>query len=756
MRRLLPVLFLAAVPAHAVIVRGKVTTPLGVPLPGSRVQLIQGQRSVSSAIAAPDGSYELESTLGGRFLLLTSPSAFSRGFAPQVGEPFYAGGSDVLTLDVALNPSQITPQLSSVPTLLPVPIAESSVAVSQVPADELLTSATLFPELQHLSSLIIVEDGATGTPATLYERGAPPATLLVTADNVTANPLGGAFNPSAISPTGWGMLSSRPEVELSPGANPLHAVNASGGALDLHNATAETLNPTLLYTGSAGSRGALQNQAVASLAHNHFDVLAGFSRFDLGNATPGQPFHLVSYSGNGGYHVSGGTTLRATLRNDLSATGLASPFQFFGVIPSGRNANQVILGSATFDTRTASGWHNQLRYGLARLRSQSFDYSTPARGVPVTLTGANGYTASGTASFIPLSSREDSVTNRDEATYETDYKWKPWLNLLAQTQYEDARAADILPTQKQTLDRTHFSLAGGVQGDVRHRLFYQASGSFDHVSFYGFTGNPRLGLTYAPVRQGARKFRGTSLHATAATGTRETSLLEEGSAPKLRLQPRSRTFDASVDQTILPQKLTLRGTYFHSQFSHEFEPVGISLTTVHEDLSQTLALRTQGFESDVKYQPFQRVLLEGGYTYLAAFTEQSAVAPVFNPTAPDVPIGALSALVGQRPFHRPPNSGFVVAEYSGDKLDISLKGAMVSRSDSSTNLVQSPSLLLPNRNLSPGYASLDANLSFVLTHSFTIISQFTNLTDDRHIAPFGYLSTPFIARAGLRIRLGRE
>ena len=756
MRRLLPILLFGAIPAHAVIIRGKVTSPLGVPLPGARIQLIQGQRSVSAALAGPDGAYNLESTLGGRFLLLTSPAAFSRGFAPQVGEPFYAGSSDVLTVDIALSPSELTSQISSVPTFLPTPTAQFATDVAQVQADELLTSATFFSELRHLASVVIVQEGALGTPATLYARGAPPATLLATANDVTANPLGGAFNVSTTSPSGWAMLSGQPAIELSPGANPLHAIGASGGTLDFHNARAETLHPTLLYTGDAGSRGALHQDAIATLAHNRFDIFAGFSRFDIANAYPGQPFHLVSYAGNVGYHVSAGTMLRIKFRDDLSASGLANPYELYGLVPSGRDANQVILGSATFDTRTISSWHNQLRYGFARLRNQIFDYSTPAQGLPVTLTGANGYTASGIASFIPLPSREDAVTNRDEATYQTDFRWKPWLNLLALAQYQDIRAADILPAQKQTLERTHLSFAGGLQGDIRHRVFYQAAGSFDYSSVYGNIGNPRLGLTYAPIRQGTRKFRGTTLHATGATGTRETSLLEEAAAPTSHLQPRSRTFDVSIDQTILPQRLTARVGYFHSQFSHEFEPIGVSLLTAHETLSQTLALRSQGIELDLRLQPYQRILLEGGYTYLAALTERSAAVPVFNPVAPILPVGGLTALTGQRPFNRPPYSGFLVAEYSGEKLNISLKGALVSRSDSSTYLIQSTPLLLPNRNLSPGYASLDANISYVLTPHVTLLSQFTNLTDDRHLAPFGYLSTPFVARAGLRIRLGHE
>ena len=272
----------------------------------------------------------------------------------------------------------------------------------------------------------------------------------------------------------------------------------------------------------------------------------------------------------------------------------------------------------------------------------------------------------------------------------------------------------------------------------------------------GLSGGLRLGVTYAAVRPGVRKVRGTTIHAAAATGSREPSLLEEAANPQRLEVPRSRTIDVSVDQNILAKKLTLSAGYFHAQYSHEFEAVELSSIASQPVLSQTLALRNQGVEAQIRYQPFPRVRLEAGDTYLAALTEQSAVSPTFNPKVPAMPIGALSALQGQRPFHRPPQTAFFLAEYSGSRLNVALKGSAVSKSDDSTSLLQSPTLLLPNRNLSPGYTTLDANVSYAATRHVTVVSQLTNLTDNRHLAPIGFVSSPFLIRAGLRIRIGRE
>jgi iron complex outermembrane receptor protein/vitamin B12 transporter len=59
-----------------VVVHGVVTDALGRPVPGARIQLIQGPRPVAIGIAGADGSFEIRSTLAGRFVLLTSAPAF--------------------------------------------------------------------------------------------------------------------------------------------------------------------------------------------------------------------------------------------------------------------------------------------------------------------------------------------------------------------------------------------------------------------------------------------------------------------------------------------------------------------------------------------------------------------------------------------------------------------------------------------------------------------------------------------------------
>jgi iron complex outermembrane receptor protein/vitamin B12 transporter len=714
----------AVASAHGVIVRGKVTGPLGEPLPGARVQLIQGPKSVADAIAGVDGGYEIRTEFEGRFVLLVAPSAVTRGYAPQIGEPFYGSKESLVTIDVALNRAGITPQVSKLATQVERPVKQLAVVPVRVEADELLTWAE--PDILPVREYLL-------------ERGAPTAAVETTVDGVEANTLGGMFNLKGISTTTLGVVDSRATLELA------------GNRLAVNGVSPRGVGPSLVYSGDAGTLGALRNEVEGSYVRGRVDGLAAFSRFGLADAAPNVPSHLITWAGVVGYHVSAGTSLIGRVRYDESVGGLNSPFGFYGVVPQGKVAAQNLLGRADFDTKTAGGWHNEVQYGVVRERGQTYDFATPATGVPVTIVGGNGYAATGTAVFRVLPSRLDTVTNRDAVTYQTDKRFKQWLMVVGKADVDAERGASVLPAGKRTLDRTHAGATVEFDGDVRHRLFYEAAGTVDHAQQMGWTGGPRFGLSYAAVRPGQKWLRGTMLRAQVETRARETSLLEQDAVPGAGA-PRQRTMESTVEQNIRGEKLTVRAEYFHAQYSHEFERLAYGAG----GMSQTLALRTQGVDVRLRYLPVRRLLVDGGYGYLASLTEQSSEVGLFNPALPKIAIGGLSALRGQRPFGRPPETGYFRVEWSGRKLNAAVQGGFAGKNDGTTGLVQTPGLLLPNRNLSPGYGAVDAHVSYVVAKQVTWFTQMTNLTDDRRTGTLGYVGTPFLLRMGLRVRIGGE
>ncbi|ADW68377.1 TonB-dependent receptor [Granulicella tundricola] len=745
--RLLPLALLSlAVPAHAVVVQGTVTGPFGQPVPGARIQLIQlgaGTRSVADAVSGVDGEYEIRTDVAGRFLLLTA----SPYFAPQIGVDFYAGRTDLVTRDITMDPSSLTPLKTTLPNNLDTPLAQLSTLLTQLPADHLLTPAQIPSQLPFAPATFLVQTGQQGQPAALYLRGANPDANAVLLDGQPIQSLGGAFNYGTFSTTGLAALASSAAVQLAPGPNPTEAPAAEAGTIAFATPRASTAHPALDYSGDAGNLHAWRNEAAVTLTRRRADLFAAYSHFNISNALSNDQFNTGTAALNAGYNIAANTSLRATLRQETSAAPLPIAYDL-GLTPSTRDAAQNLYGTFTFDTRTAGGWHNQLRYGLVRRREQLFVYTEPAPRL-VTLRGANGSTITGLATYPNLPARADQATNRDQATYQTDYPLTQWLTGLFTFRYQNERALDaqagLAPSQQQgtpapsfssSFNLTNLTFATAFKAEYKHRLFGEASGDLNHSNFIGFTGSPRLGLTYTPVYLGARRFRGTSLHATVAASSREPGLPEIVS--KVTIPARSRTLDLAVDQNILGRKLILHAAYFHNQFSHQTEQLAPNALA----LSGTQAFRTQGFTTELRYQPLARLFIRGGYTYMASLIEQSAATTsLYTP------------VVGSRPFRRPANTGYFTIQYTGRALSAGLAASLAGRSDDSTF---TPTLALPTHNLDFGYTRLDANLSYSVFHNLMLFTDLTNLLNDQHIGPIGYPGPPLTIRAGLKLRLGGD
>jgi vitamin B12 transporter len=800
----LAILFLFTLPARAIIVRGKVTGPLGAPVPNARVQLIQGQKVAAFIFTSFDGTYEIRNSAPGRFVLLTSAATFT----PNISQDFYGGRIAIVTRNIVMEAASLTSKLSVTATGLPTPIQQLGSVVTLIPQSALATQIALINDLRQSPGSEVVQTGQTGSRASLFVRGGGSDANKVLIDGIPATDLGGYFDYGTLSTIGLA------DTELYHGANSaLYGTGAEASVVGLTTARGASLRPVLDYTGDAGNFHTYRNEAALSGAHNKLDYYTAFSRFDTSNALPLDEYHSATSVANLGYSILTNTQARFTLRNADSASGLPDAHDIYGISASGKQSDQDIYSGLTVENQIAGNFHTLVRYGIVRRREQIEQFAptgqpvttavdgtaqTTYYGNPVTIRGANGYTATGQAAFFHPSG--DTVSNRDELDYQTDYTFPHRIAVLFSFRYDNERGRLLDPNAflNQQTHRTNFLYTLQLQGDIKHRFFYSLGGAVEKNHVYGIAGTPRIGLSYTPVRPGRRVFRGTRLRANVATGVQEpgleaeftslyTELQQSGNAAAIaayNVSPitaeRSRTYDLGVDQNILNQKLILKAGYFHNQFNHQLELVNAEgleqyfaiPATIASQLPaaslNSLAYRTQGLEIGLQYQPFTHLVLNGGYTYLASLVLQSfssdAVAanngtPTTNPNLPGIPIGALSPLVGSRPFRRPPSTGFFAVEYTTSRFSTALKGALASRSDDSTFQLHNDinggnTLLLPNRNLDFGYAKLDMNALFVATHHVTVFTQLDNLLGQQHIGPIGYPGLPFTIRAGLKIRVG--
>jgi iron complex outermembrane receptor protein/vitamin B12 transporter len=800
------ILFLAAPCARAVIVRGTVTDPLGAAVAGARVQLIQRKSAIAASLTGPDGSFEIRSTAPGRFLLLTS----ARTFTPNIGQDFYGGRTDVVTRNVTLEVASVTTAVTVTATGIPTPIQQVSSPVTLIPQSDLVTQVGVVDDLRQSPGAAAVQTGQYGGSTSLFVRGGNSTANKVLIDGIPAEDVGGVFDFGTVSTTGLTGL------EFYRGPNSvLYGSDAGASVVSFNSPRGSSLRPTLNYSGDAGNFHTYRNEAALSGAWNRLDYYGAFSRFDSSNALPRDEYHSATSVANLGFNITANTQARFTLRNAVSASGLPSAHDFYGISSDGKQGDQDIYSGLTLENRALqSKWHNLVRYGIARKREQEHQFTnvgepmsfddgfggtfTEYFGNDVTIRGANGYTATGQASFfLP---NEDSASNRDELYYQSDYAFTHHLTALFGFRYENERGSFVEPDygEDEITKRTNYQYTLQFQGDIKNRLFYSLGGAIEKNHLYGVAGTPRIGLSYVPVRSGNGWFKGTKLRANVATGVQEPNLAIEFQSLYKQLElagntaaieqyhitpvgaERSRTYDIGVDQNILGQKLILKAGYFHNIFDHQLEGVQSGALTQYFGFPpsvvsglfsaylNSLAFRAQGLETELQYQPTRHIFLRGGYTFLDAVVIQSfsgdAIAantgnPTENPNLPGIAIGAESPLIGARPFRRPPHTGFFSAQYTTSKFSAALKGVLASRSDDSTYLDGfdpnfGNSLILPNRDLDFGYAKLDANFLFAATNRVTVFSQLGNLLSQQHIGPIGYPGLPFTFRAGLKIRIG--
>ena len=791
--------------AHAVIVRGTVTDPLGAVVAGARVRLVQGTESIAFGISGTDGTYEIRSTAKGRFRLLTSAATFT----PAVGEDFYGGVTDVVPQTVVLEISSVNETVTVTATGIPTPIQQSSAAVSLTSTLDLATRIGVADELRENPGVQVVQQGQTGGVTSLFVRGGNSTANKVLVDGITAEDVGGTFDFGTVAQTA---ISS---IETYRGPNSvLYGSDAGASVVSIDTPRGSAIRPTFIYTGDGGNFTSYRNQAEVSGAHQRVDYYAAFGRFDTSNDLALDKYHSATSAANIGYNLTPAIQARFTIRNAVSATGLPGAHDFFGISNDGKQSDQDLYSGLTLESRTNDDrWHNLVRYGITRKREQASQYAYPGTAITfgtapyqyteyfgnvVTIRGANGYTATGQTDFF--APNDNSVSNRDELYFQSDYAFTHHLTALVGFRYENERGSfvDTDFFENEKIQRTNYEYTLQFQGDIKNRFFYSAGGAIEKNHLYGIAGTPRIGLAYIPVRVDNRRFRGTKLRASAATGVQEPTLalqfnslyseiLNNGDIPAnygitQATAERSRSYDVGVDQNILGERLIFKASYFHNVFDHQLEGVdynglnhyfNIPVTladSIYEAYTNSLAFRAQGFESEIQWQAMKHLFIRGGYTYLDAIVKQSLAAdaanaingmPTINPNLPNIPIGATSPLIGARPFRRPPHTGFFAVQYTDRHFAAGINGALASRSDDSTFLSFSDfnggnTLLLPNRDLDFAYAKLDADASFVVTHRVTVYTQLDNLLSEQHIGPIGYPALPFAIRGGVKIRFGGE
>ena len=787
--------------ARASTVRGVVTDPLGAIVPKARVELLSQAQKVTETASDATGRYEINVSQSGRYHL----RVMAPGFATTETDSFYVSGTETIVRDLFLKIKDIAEQVVVTATGVPVSEAQEGSSVDVLAQADVLERLDVIDPLVSIPGLQVAQTGQRGAEASLFIRGGNANSNKVLIDGVPVNDIGGLVDFGGLS------LTAIDHLEVFRGPNSaLYGSDALAGVVSMATQRGTTPLPELSYAADGGNFSTYQQEGKLAGAWRRFDYLANMDRFDTSGSVPNSRFHNATFAANLGWSPNPTNSVRLTVRRIASGLGLPNAIELFGVADNAHSALHDTFISATYENQPTAKWHNLLRYGASRIDSH-FEEPSPAGinidgfdfiGLPVTLKGANGFTASGQA-FITTAdccpSFSPATANRDFVYAQTDYRFNSHMMGLLGYRYEAERGVSqfVSPnfSSSNSIDRRNMSFIMETHGDIRNRLFYSLGGGIEKNAVFGIEATPRASLAYYLFRPGYGWLRGTKLKFNFGKGVKEPSIFDETDSlfdllqqvpggnqliSQFGIKPiravRSRSYDFGVRQSLTDRAL-LDITLFHNQFSDQVEflsssalaSLGIAKNVT--DLTgfgatvNSSNYRAQGVEGELQVKISSSFTARGGYTYLDTRVQKSflsdVLSPAFNPAFPNIPIGAFDPLVGGREFRRAPHTGYVAVSYIRRKWASHLQGTFVGRRDDSTFLLFSDanfgnSLLLPNRNLDAAYQKLDLSGDFKINRHFTLFSSMENLLSQSYSSAFGFPSLPFTVRSGVRITIGGE
>ena len=781
-------------------ITGTVVDSTGAVVRGATVDVIAHHERLSTLSTDRRGHYSVSVPAAGSYEIRVS----APGFKTAVADNLAVRNSEESIRDFTLRLDTLSEEVTVTATATPTLESHLGAAVSVLGSNQLAGTDEVQESLRWIPGVQMTQTGQVGGTTALYIRGGNSDANKVLMDGIPMNDLGGAVEFADISSSAL----ARAEVLRGPNSS-VYGADAMAGVVSLTTRSGSTPLPEVTYVGDGGNFSTFHNEANVGGKWKAADYFADFSRLDTSNSIPNNRFHIGTASGNFGWSLAPNASLRATVRHDQLAGGQPNAILLYGIPDDTRQANEDSYFGATFETQTTAAWHNLVRYGGLRLRSEYTDFAPTGipfyteemlqgyLGAPVTVHGANGYTVSGQAIFQYPEQYPNTYatsTDRDSVYAQSDYLVRRHLLVLGGFQYEDERGYS--GGLANSIERRNSSYTLLFQGDIKGRLFYTLGTGVEDNDLFGVVPTPRASLAYLlkqPNQSGV--LGGTRLRASFGKGIKEPSIFEQTDSlyDQLAALPNgnqliaqyhvgqigpewSRTYDGGVEQELLHGRAKLAITYFHNEFTNGIEyipsqglidlgvPTSVAAAASYGATVNSQAFRAQGVELEAQAQVSRGLFVRGGYTYLDAVVQRSfssdAIGPTYNPNFPTIPIGAYSPLIGARPFRRAPHSGYFGVSYAHARFFSLLTGTLVGRRDDSDFLANDgnymPTMLLPNRNLDSAYQRLDLSASYQMSPRIQITSRFQNLLSERYSEAFGYPALPFTFRSGVQLTLGGE
>ncbi len=776
-------------PSDLVSIKGTVLDPLGAVVAGAKVEILAKNVVVETATAGLNGHYAASLPASGRYAVRVSAPTFRTTVLPAR----YFRVRTLNALDITLATPTDTQEITVSATGVDTPEAQTGASVTLLPSQDFRFMPELQTPLRLVPGVQVTQSGQAGGTSGLHIRGGDADANKVLIDGTPIDSIGGGVEFADLAATGIDQI----EVLREPNSA-LYGSDTLAGVVSFTTQRGHTPLPFFTYAGDAGNFHTYRNEVTAGTTYRQFDLFSTFARLDTRNDVPNSKFHNATYAGNFGWTPNPANDVRFTVHHIVTSGGQPNAIALYGIADDAQQKDQDNLFSAVWNNQTTARWHNQIRYGGLRLNG-SFN-SFGATGIPdgfgdydgkvVTITGANGYSATGQAilQYSDTPSQYLERTQRDFVYAQSDYRLNPHFLALGAFKFEAESGSDgDAGTTPLSIQRGNYSYTLNFAGDLRNRLFYTFGTGLEDNGQFGFAGTPRASLAYYLVRPSSNGFfTGTKLHGTFSKGIKEASVFVQNDslygALVLANQPTtgapplgpedSRTYDAGLDQQLANGRARLGVTYFHNEFKGVPQYVPLSYleqkypganfsATPYGGYVNALAYRAQGLELETEFRFSNHLFARAGYTYTAAVVQHTfgTAADPSTSSFPNIPIGAYAPLLGARPFRLAPHTGYFGLDYHRSRFTTNLSGTLVSSRDDSTFLSDANfgnSLLLPNRNLDGAYQRIELGGSYQLTPRIQLYSNIQNLLSEHYYEAFGYPALPLTFRSGLKFNFGGE
>ena len=777
MRPLAFALFLcAATAAHAqsTTITGQISDPLGGRVAAATVTLLRDGQQMQQTTSDADGIFTFREVPANRYAVRVEAA----GFEPRTTDPLFAGPSARNTFDVVLSVGPLQESVVVTAAARELPAARTGAPITVIDSQmlEALNKPDVLEALRIVPGAQVVQTGQRGGPTSLFIRGGNSNFNKVLIDGVAANDIGGAFDFAQMGTAGVEQI----EV-LRQSNSVMYGTDALSGVVNVTTRRGRTRIPQVDLSADGGNFSTRRGSAAIGGAVKRFDYFSEYAYFNTDNSTPNNGYRNGTYAGRFGAAVGRGTDLSGTVRRVDSRYGSPNAFDLFGIADDAFSNNAINYASITAESQHTERWQSTVRFGNTDFRNRytnpsptgerfdPFGFGANYLGKTMTITGANGYSATGQG-ILDFG-----------GTYPAVFRSRTRRRaLFADTTYHVGRDFDISgggrveredgyndPDASPSATRDNGGIFAEGRGSVGMRTYVTAGVGFEHNEAFDNAVTPRLSVaTY--VR------RDTKISFNIGNGIKAPSVFQQQNALNAaHLDPeRSTSVDIGVEQGFARGHARLRTSYFHNRYHDLIEflsrtqltaagvPAAVAATSQFGAYLNSSSFRARGLETsfDAAFGPYVR--MNASYTYLDAEVTQafSAVAAT-NPAFPGVKIGAFSPLVGERPFRRPPQSGSVMVTVMRGPGQVTFSGYFSGKRDDSTFLSDrffGGSLLLPNRDLDAAYQKLDVSASYRVHPRVSLYTSIENILDQKYDASFGFPSLPRAARAGARITLGGD